>query len=156
MNADARASRQLEGLSANEFTAAAWVLLRESGCTVRKWRSNLTGCAYTRDPDWGIVSPKPTTAAAFSVFAHEVGHQMLHRVGSLPRWLEEVQAWEYALDAFDRFGLPGREDVERRAERSIGYAFGKAMRRGLPASKLYANEESRWWAERIGVREEAA
>ena len=114
----------------NPYEQAARVLLSESGCTVRKWRTKNTGAAWTSADDWGIETPRPRGHASFAVLAHEVGHQMLHRHnGNKQRWLEEVEAWEYALAQFDRFDLPGREKVVDTARRSIRYAAAKAVRR---------------------------
>lgn len=150
-----KAWKQLEGLDReNRYVAAAAELLASSGCTIRSWRSSLTGVAYTRSTEWAIEVPMPTTARAFGVFAHEVGHQVLHRGNSAPRWLEEVQAWEYALDRaeilLDRAAV---EAIEDDAREGIAYAFGKALRRGLAVSVLYANDEARWWAQELDVRE---
>lgn len=115
------------------FEAAAQQLLKESGCTVRRYRERtLTGVAYTSDDDWGIEVPRPTTARRFATFAHEVGHQMLHRHNSKPRWLEEWEAWDYALKQFARFDLPGVEDALKDAAKCLRYAARKAERRAKP------------------------
>lgn len=116
----------------NPYEAAANVLLAESGCTVRKWRASSTGTAYTRSADWGIEAPEPRGPISFAVFAHEVGHQLKHRGNSAPRWLEELEAWEYALEQFERFGLDGREKVLRKAARCLAYAAHKTNRRCSP------------------------
>lgn len=112
------------------YRSAAEALLKESGCTVRKWRSRTTGTAFVRDFDWGIEAPEPRGAISFATFAHEVGHQMLHRQGNRPRWLEELEAWEYALAQFERFELPGVESARTDAAKALVYAAGKADRRG--------------------------
>ena len=118
---------------ANPYRAAAQELLRESGCTVRKWRSSNSGRAFTSSDDWGIEVPDPRGPVSFGVFAHEIGHQMLHRHnGKTPRWLEELEAWEYALDQFPRFGLKGRERAQSDAAKSLVYAAVKANRRCSP------------------------
>lgn len=116
-------------MSAAQYEAAARVLLTESGCNVRRWRTVNTGTAYTSADDWGIETPRPRGQASFAVLAHEVGHQLLHRHNSKQRWLEEVEAWEYALEQFGRFKLPGRERAQATAERCLMYAVGKALRR---------------------------
>lgn len=118
------------------WRSAAQQLLDEAGCEVRKWRSNMTGCSYgdTRE----IESPKPKTATSFAVFAHEIGHQELHRSnGSYPRWREEVEAWEFALAQFSRFGLKGRNKQRAVAVKCIGYAFTKAIRRGADPATIH-------------------
>lgn len=116
----------------NPYKVAADLLIHESGITVRKWRNRNTGVAFTKSDDWGIESPSPTTARRFATFAHEVGHQMLHREGSRSRWREELEAWEYALAQFDRFHLPGREKAQSDAAKCLVYAAAKANRRCSP------------------------
>lgn len=116
-------------MPATIYEDAAAALLRESGCTVRKWRKNNTGTAYTKARDWGIECPRPTTARRFGVLAHEVGHQLMHRQGQKPRWVEEVEAEVFALEQFLRFGLPGIETYQHVAVRHLRYTFAKATRR---------------------------
>lgn len=113
----------------NAYEEAANALLRETGCTVRKWRKNNTGTAYTKSADWGIEAPRPREPISFVVFAHEVGHQDMHRHNSAPRWLEEIEAWEYALAQFDRFELDGRDKAEAQGAASLRYAAHKASLR---------------------------
>lgn len=133
--------------AASEYEKAASVLLRESGCNVRKWRKSNTGTAYTSSDDWGIETPRPRGQASFAVLAHEVGHQLLHRHNGKQRWLEEVEAWEYALGQFDRFGLGGRERAEATANRCLAYAVTKALRRRCSQATyeaMKARLEKRW------------
>lgn len=134
------------------FRSAAEALLRESGCVVRSWRTRTTGRAYTSSDDWGISVPEPRGPVSFGTFAHEIGHQLLHRHNSKPRWLEEVEAWEYAMEQFDRFGLPGKDQAERDAIGSIGYAIRKARKRSQRIELLDAIEERcRFWIEREAI-----
>jgi hypothetical protein len=114
---------------AEPYEQAAAVLLRESGCTIRSYRSRNTGVAHTDAADWGIEVPHPRGPVSFAVFAHEVGHQLLHRNSSRLRWLHEVEAWEYALAQFDRFDLPGVERARVDAALSLRYAAAKTLRR---------------------------
>lgn len=115
------------------FDHAFQQLLKESGCTVRRYREHgLTGIAYVSDDDWGIECPRPTTARRFATCAHEIGHQLLHRESSKPRWLEEWEAWDYALKQFARFDLPGVEDAIKDAAECLRYAAKKAERRAKP------------------------
>lgn len=112
------------------YEAAFDQLLAESGCTVRRYlERGLVGRAWTKSDDWGIEVPRPTTARRFATCAHEVGHQLLHRNGSKPRWQEEWEAWDYALKQFVRFDLPGVEDAVRDAAGALRYAASKAERR---------------------------
>ena len=118
--------------AAAPYARAAQALLDESGCTVVKWRKSMTGLAFTRSPIWAIEVPEPRGPISFGVFAHEVGHQMLHREGRKQRWLKEVEAWEYALEQFPRFGLKGVERARADAAKSLVYAAHKANRRCSP------------------------
>jgi hypothetical protein len=97
--------------------------------TVRKYRSGSTGTAYTEADDWGIEAPHPRGPVSFAVFAHEVGHQLKHRDGSRPRWLEEIEAWEFALSCFERFELPGVERARASAARHLRYTAARLARR---------------------------
>lgn len=119
-----------------QFLAAADVLMRESGVTVRKYRKRTTGTAYIASDDWEIEAPKPVTATSFSVFAHEVGHQLLHREGSRPRWLEEVEAWEFAFAQFERFNLPGIERARPKAAKHLRYMVGRSITKLKPGTAL--------------------
>lgn len=116
----------------NPYEDAAAVLLKETGCTVREYRRNNTGKAFTKSADWGIIVPRPRGPISFGVFAHEVGHQMLHRFNSAPRWLEEVEAWEYALAQFDRFELDGKAKSQADAAGSLVWAAAKTEKRCSP------------------------
>lgn len=128
MGSRRRAGLELEGRE--PFLSAAATLLRESGCVIREYRTNLTGTAYTSSADWGIETPRPTTPRRFAVLAHEVGHQCLHRGrAGYPRWREEMDAEDFALRQMRRFELPGYDEVLRDVITSTAYSFSKALRR---------------------------
>lgn len=127
------------------FQRAAETLLRESGCIVRKWRTTRTGVADVKNAAWEIEVPEPRGPISFGVFAHEVGHQMLHRGRNLPRFVEEVEAEEYALAQFDRFELPGRGKYEKHAARHVGYSFVKAIRRSKILARVIFEAYPEWW-----------
>ena len=130
---------------AKPYLDAAEVLLRESGCTVLRYRPTMTGRASTKSEMWAIEVPEPRGPISFGVFAHEVGHQLLHRAGSRPRWREEVEAEEYALAQFDRFGLKGRERYERHAALHLGWTFVKAIRRSRRLAAEILASYPEWW-----------
>lgn len=111
------------------YLTAAQTILRESGCTVAKWRTGMGGVARVRDPDWAIECPEPRGPISYAVLAHEVAHQLLHRTGSLPRWREELEAWLWAIDTFERFDLPGVERVRADAVKYMNHAVHKSLRR---------------------------
>lgn len=139
-------------LEGNEpYLSAASALIDHVGCVVTKWRSNTTGVAYTNDEDWAIEVPRPRGPKSFVVFAHEVGHQELHRTnrsGRL-RYHEEIEAWEYALDTFERFNLPGRDQAQVIAAEYLTWAFIKAVRRARNTAdarwRVIQREAPRWW-----------
>jgi hypothetical protein len=135
----------------NPYEEAAAVLLKESGCTVRKWRQNTTGKAYTRSADWGIEAPRPRGPISFATLAHEVGHQMFHRFNSTPRWLEELEAWEYALEQFDRFELAGKDKAQEDAAKCLLWAAEKANKRASPetAQKILDRYPAWVWAAEV-------
>lgn len=125
------------------WRSAAATLLDEHGLSVRRWRSSTTGCAYRDLPQ--IEGPEPRGRVSFAVIAHEVGHKALHGARSKPRWLEEVEAWEFALGQFERLrlGEPGA-GVMRRARRGIAHSFGMAIRRGADPDRIAATAPA-WW-----------
>lgn len=124
--------RRLDSLPGNDpWRTAAATLLRESGCTIGKFRKSTTGIANLEDPLWTIEVPEPRGPVSYATFVHEIGHQVLHRRRRVrPRWLEEQEAWSYALDSFLRFDLPGVEKATADARGAMAYSFSKALRRG--------------------------
>ncbi len=126
------------------WRSAAAAIIDEHGLTVRRWRSSTTGCAYLDRPE--IEGPEPRGGVSFAVIAHEVGHKALGHRNSKPRWLEEVEAWEFALAQFERFpalGEPGA-GVKRRAVRGVAHSFGMALRRGADPDRIAATAPI-WW-----------
>lgn len=123
-------------------------LIKESGVTVRRWRNSNSGVAYTGADDWGIEIPVPKGPVTFCTAAHEIGHQLKHRKnGHTPRWVEEVEAWEYALEMLERFELSGYDRALKAVVREIDYAFGKALRRGVTIDVI--DQRFPEWVERI-------
>lgn len=124
------------------FLTAAQTLLDETGCEIKLYRKECSGFAYTTSPEWWIVVPRPTTPERFGTFAHEVGHQVLHRFNSKPRWLEEIEAWEYAVEQIERFGLP--ELPPDHVPHRLDYSLSKAVRRCSDVEALTARVPERW------------
>jgi hypothetical protein len=127
------------------YVRAAEQLTRESGVTIRSYRSSMSGRAYTRDDEWAIVTPVPLGPISFGVFAHEVAHQLFHRSGRKPRWQQEVEAEEYALEQFDEFGLRGRERYERRAAEHLDRTFGRAIKRSPRLAGVIREAHPYWY-----------
>lgn len=134
------------------WRSAAQRLLDESGARIVKWRSGSGGCAYT-DGSRRIEVPEPRGAVSFDTFAHEIGHIVLHdRNGRVPRWREEVETTEFALEQFTRFGLKGRQKMRERRIPGIAYAFGKALRRGADPAAIESAFPG-WWKDTQAYRE---
>jgi hypothetical protein len=139
----------------NPYRRAADVLVRESGVTVRKVRSSNTGRAAIDDDAWAIDAPEPRGPVSFGVFAHEVAHHLLHRwPPKRPRWVEEVEAEEWALAQFDRFELRGRDRYEAHAAKHLAYTFAKATRRSPRLFSTIIETYPGWWdrVEQIAAR----
>jgi len=120
----------------NAYALAAATLLREEDVRVRATRSSTTGVAHR---DGTITVPDARGPISFGVFAHEVGHVVRDHVRKgdrTPRWIEEVEAWEYALFQMTRFGLAGYDRVYVRAAQCLAYSFSKAIRRGVDADAI--------------------
>lgn len=140
-------------IAPNPFWEAGQALLSETGCRVRSYRENLSGRAYTSRSDWSIDVPRPTTARRFATFAHEVGHQLLHRKDrgrrKLTRWQEEAEAWAYALGCFDRFDLPGAEHAHQDAIVALAYKAYKIAQRGNPDCASYTRPPQPYYVEQV-------
>lgn len=116
---------------ASRYHEAAEHLLRRERVRVRGRRKATTGVAY---PDGSVIIPDVRGPISFATAAHEVGHVVLgHSFNGrrLPRWVEEVEAWQYALDQFESYGLAGYDRAYLDAARCVAYAFSKAIRRGV-------------------------
>jgi hypothetical protein len=102
------ASKPLKG--SQPYLNAARTLIREHRCTVCAISPNASGWAYARRR--AIEVPHPRGPRTFVALAHEVGHQALHRRGLQPghrrpqRWVEEMEAYVFAIEACERFSLP--------------------------------------------------
>jgi hypothetical protein len=116
------------------WRSAAQTLLDEAGAWWQPFKS------YRGRADWAtdgvtklIGCPEPRGRASFALFAHEVGHLVLHlREGRRgPHWLEEVEVWEFALDAFTRFELPGRDKEHEAIVRHVAWVVNMALWEGV-------------------------
>lgn len=134
------------GAPVNAYEIAASALLSRERVVVRRWRTSTTGLAHY---DGTITAPRARGAISFATLAHEVGHVVLAHVGPArrrqPRYVEEVEAWEYALACFERFELDGYERAYVDAARCLAYAFSKAIRRGASLDAIRERYPS-WWS----------
>jgi hypothetical protein len=115
--------------------------LAEHSIRVRKWRRSMSGMAWQLRMSDGSVrrlleSPRPKSPMSCAIFLHEVGHHAIGFDRYKPRCLEEYHAWRWSLVAMARHGVPVTPEVEDRVVRSLRYAVGKALRRGLKALPL--------------------
>jgi hypothetical protein len=126
------------------WRSAAQTLLDEANVTWSPSKSSNSGVAKT-DGSRRIIAPAPKGRVSFAVFAHEVAHVVLHeRNGKVPRWQEEVEAIEFALDAFTRFELPGKGKQRKADVSPVAYAFHKAIRRGADPEAIRKAYPG-WW-----------
>jgi hypothetical protein len=108
----------------------------EHDVRVRRWRKQMSGCAWqVRYPDgrtvrW-IESPYPRTPISLSLFLHEVGHHVIGFETYKRRCEEEYHVWEWAIAAMRGLGVEPDARVLERHERSMRYAVDKAVRRGV-------------------------
>jgi hypothetical protein len=103
---------------------------------VRRWRRNMTGCAWrVRYSDGSVInwieSPLPKTPISLAIFLHEIGHHAIGFDTYRLRCDEEFHAWQWAVSAMRAFGVEPDDRVTRRLDLSMRYAVGKALRRGL-------------------------
>lgn len=103
---------------------------------IRKWRKGSSGVAYEIRYRNGAVkkfieAPYPRGPMSAAVFLHEVGHHAIGLGIHRPRCLEEYHVWMWALNMMKAKGLNVTPAVEKRVERSMQYAVGKARRRGI-------------------------
>jgi hypothetical protein len=105
---------------------------------VRKWRTSMSGVAWQVTYRDGtavnlIESPRVKGPMSAAIFLHEIGHHAIGLSVYRPRCLEEYHAWAFAIREMEARGLNITEGVRRRMHRSLHYAVGKAMRRGIKA-----------------------
>lgn len=111
-------------------------MLAEHGVRVRRWRTSMSGVAWTVAYRDGTVvrlieSPRPRGPMSAAIFLHEIGHHAIGIGAYKPRCLEEYHAWRFAIREMESRGLNVTEGVRRRMRRSLEYAVRKAERRGL-------------------------
>jgi hypothetical protein len=105
---------------------------------VRRWRRDMTGCAWRvtladgRTVNW-IEAPVPRTPLSLAIFLHEVGHHAIGFDRYKRRCEEEYHAWAWALARMRQAGVEPDDRTLRRYELSMRYAVGKAVRRGIKA-----------------------
>jgi hypothetical protein len=111
-------------------------VLRHHRIRVRRWRTDMTGCAWRVDHAGGhsvnwIEAPVPRTPISLAIFLHEVGHHAIGLDRYRRRCEEEYHAWAWALARMAELGVPPDGRTLRRYELSMRYAVAKAVRRGM-------------------------
>jgi hypothetical protein len=120
----------------NDFTPIVDQMKRRYAVRVRRWRRNMSGCAWRVDYDNGtsinwIEAPVPRTPISLAIFLHEVGHHAIGFKTYKTRCEEEYHVWLWAIDRMKELGVEIDDHVTRRFELSMRYAVGKALRRGI-------------------------
>jgi hypothetical protein len=134
-----RRSREVKpGGMADRYDRVTREMLATYGIRVRKWRTSMSGVAWTVTYTDGsisrlIESPKPKGPMSAAIFLHEVGHHAIGIGAVKPRCLEELRAWEFSLAAMQREGLNVTPAVRKRMHDAMTYAAAKAIRRGIKA-----------------------
>jgi hypothetical protein len=106
------------------------------GLRIRRWRKSMSGCAwrvtYTngKTTNW-IESPYPKTPISLAIFLHEVGHHAMGFNRFRLRCEEEYHVWLWALEEMRSLGVEPDGRVKARFQRSMEYAVGKSIRRGV-------------------------
>ncbi len=130
-----KTASRVDGAAAN-YERMTREMLATHGVRVRRWRTSMSGIAWTVTYQDGkvvrlIESPKPKGPMSAAIFLHEIGHHAIGIGAFKPRCLEEYHAWRFALEEMARQGIAITERVEKRRRDSLRYAVGKAMRRGI-------------------------
>src|SRR3954470_20116845 len=116
-----------------QFAAIVEDMKRTHGLRIKRWRRNMSGCAWRvyhadgRVINW-VEAPYPKTPISLAIFLHEVRHHVIGFETYCLRCEEEYHAWQWAVSAMRRFGVEPDEKVMRRVELSMRYAVDKAMR----------------------------
>jgi hypothetical protein len=119
-----------------KYDAMVEAMLGKYGVRVRKWRTSMSGVAWTLTYRDGSVkrlieSPRPKGPMSAAVFLHEIGHHAIGLGVYRPRCLEEFHAWDFALKTMAELGLNVTDGVRNRMHDSLYYAVAKARRRSL-------------------------
>mgnify|MGYP005857056919 CR=1 FL=1 len=119
-----------------DYGAIVAEMKRRYNLRIRKWRSQMSGCAWRvryadgRAINW-IEAPRPKTPISLAIFLHEVGHHVIGFDRPIPRCEEEHEVWTWTLRQMRRLGVKPDARVLRRVRLSMQYALQKALRRGL-------------------------
>jgi hypothetical protein len=132
-----RPAKQITPIQAR-YDALVVEMKQLHGFRVRKWRKNSSGVArlikYSDGREVKLIeAPYPRGPMSCAIFLHEVGHHVIGLGVYRPRCLEEYHVWVWAIQMMRTKGFNVTAAVERRMDRSMRYAVGKALRRGIQA-----------------------
>lgn len=119
-----------------KYDALVTDMKKQYGLRIRKWRTSMTGCAwsvtYTDGTESRLIeAPYPKGPMSAVIFLHEVGHHAIGLGTYKPRCLEEYYAWLWAVNMLQEKGFTVTKGVQKRMRESLNYAVAKARRRGL-------------------------
>ena len=119
-----------------DYSQIVRLMKARHGVRVRKWRRNMSGCAWRVNYSDGssinwVEAPVPRTPLSLAIFLHEVGHHAIGFDCYKQRCEEEYHVWNWAIDEMRRLGVEPDEKVLQRFELSMRYAVSKALRRGI-------------------------
>jgi hypothetical protein len=129
-------SRADTTVAMHEYGAIVSRVKKQYGVRVKRWRGNMTGCAWQvryrngRVIRW-IEAPRPKSPISLAIFLHEVGHHVIGFEAYKWRCEEEYHAWNWAIQKMRELGVEPDQRVRERFELSMSYAVGKALRRGI-------------------------
>jgi hypothetical protein len=118
------------------FAAIVEDMKRKHGLRIKRWRRNMSGCAWRvyhadgRTVNW-VESPYPKTPISLAIFLHEVGHHVIGFDRYKRRCEEEYHVWVWAIEQMKQLGVEPDARVWRRFDLSMQYAVDKAVRRGI-------------------------
>lgn len=120
----------------DRYAAIVTRVKKQYGVRVRRWRTNMTGCAWqVRYRDGRVVrwveAPYPKSPISLCIFLHEVGHHVIGFEAYKRRCEEEYHAWHWAIARMRALGVEPDARVMRRFDLSMRYAVDKALRRGI-------------------------
>jgi hypothetical protein len=119
-----------------QFAAIVRDMKRKYDLRVKRWRRNMSGCAWRvyhadgRVVNW-VESPYPKTPISLAIFLHEVGHHVIGFERYKKRCEEEYHVWVWAIEQMKKLGVKPDARVWRRFDLSMQYAVDKAVRRGI-------------------------
>lgn len=119
-----------------DWAALTEQLKRQYDVRIRRWRRTMTGCAWAayytdgRVIRW-IEAPVPKSPISLAIFLHEIGHHVIGFSTYKRRCEEEFHAWQFAIERMKDLGIEPDARTLTRVQRSMEYAVGKAVRRGI-------------------------